>query len=107
MSLQVPDAVVTGDSLITYKSSVFAERGFCARCGTHIFHRPQDGPELAISAGLFSFADMYIAREICFDDKAVFYDFVANSERRTSASMAREWLPKLFRRRMARWLGRP
>ena len=105
MSLQVPNAEVTGDTLIVYKSSAFAERGFCAQCGSHIFHRPQDGPELAISAGLFEPDGQYIAREICFDDKPPFYEFVARSERRTTASMAREWLPRLIIRRIARWFS--
>ena len=103
MSFQVPEAEITGKPLAVYRSSAFAERGFCARCGSHIFHRPQDGPELAISAGLFDFRDQYIAREICFDDKPPFYEFVAESERRTTASMAREWLPRLLKRRVARW----
>lgn len=105
MSLQVPNAKISGDTLKIYRSSTLAERGFCARCGSHIFHRPQDGPESAISAGLFRFSDLYIAREICFDDKPPFYDFVANSERQTTANMAREWLPRLIRRRVARWLS--
>jgi len=105
MSLQAPRTIISGDSLIVYRSSVFAERGFCGACGTHIFHRPQDGPELAISAGLFPAAALHIAREIFFDAKPAFYRFVADSEKRSTASMAREWLPRLFWRRVMRYLG--
>ena len=106
MSLQVPDAVISGSELSVYRSSAFAERGFCRRCGTHIFHRPQDGPELAVSAGLFQSLDLHIAREIFFDAKPAFYRFVADSEKRSSVSMAREWLPRLLHRRVGRWLGK-
>jgi hypothetical protein len=106
MSLQAPDAVISGDALAVYRSSAFAERGFCRFCGTHIFHRPQDGPELAVSAGLFRSDDFHIAREIFFDLKPAFYRFVADSEKRSSTSMAREWLPRLLVRRMGRWLGK-
>lgn len=104
MSLQVPGAVITGGELTVYRSSAFAERGFCRRCGTHIFHRPQDGPELAVSAGLFQSAGLHIAREIFFDAKPAFYRFVADSTKRSGASMAYEWLPRLLRRRAGRWL---
>ncbi|MCC2978474.1 GFA family protein [Sphingomonas sp. PL-96] len=105
MALQVPGAVISGDDLAVHRSSVFAERGFCRRCGTHIFHRPQEGPELAISAGLFPTSGLHIAREIFFDAKPPFYRFVAESEKRSGASMAREWFPRLLYRRMGRWLG--
>ena len=106
MSLQVPGASVDGETLTVFRSSAFAERGFCHVCGTHIFHRPQDGPELAISAGLFPDNGMHIAREIFSDAKPPFYRFVADSEERTTASMAIEWLPKLIWRRAIRLLKR-
>ncbi len=38
---------ISGETLAVFGSSDFAERGFCTRCGTHIFHRPKDGPKLA------------------------------------------------------------
>jgi hypothetical protein len=95
MALQSPGAVIAGECLQVYKSSSFAERGFCGRCGTHIFHRPRLGSELAVSAGLFMAADSYIAREIFIDAKPPFYRFEADSTRITTAQMALEWLPKL------------
>lgn len=104
MSLQAPGSTVTGDHLVVYRASRFAERGFCGRCGTHIFHRPQDGPELAVSAGLFSIETLHVAREIFFDAKPPFYRFEAVSEKRSTGSMAREWIPRLLWRRLkTRW----
>ena len=102
MSLQVPGAVIAGDSLTIFRSSAFAERGFCRVCGTHIFHRPQDGPELAVSSGLFPSDHLHIAREIFSDAKPPFYRFVAESEKRSTISMGMEWLPKLIWRRAKR-----
>ena len=106
LSLQVPNAVISGDSLTIFRSSAFAERGFCRTCGTHIFHRPQDGPELAVSSGLFASDRFYIAREIFSDAKPPFYRFDANSEKRSTTSMAMEWLPKLVWRRAKRFFAR-
>ena len=106
MALQVPEAKVEGDSLTVFPSSGFAERGFCRTCGSHIFHRPIDGPELAISAGLFDDPDQSVAREIFVDNQPRHYRFEGVEIRRTSASMAREWLPKIVKRRVLRWFGR-
>lgn len=96
MALQVPDAVVSGDTLAIFKSSSFAERGFCSRCGSHIFHRPAQGPELAVSAGLFDDKQQFIDREIFVDSQPPHYGFENRGSRRTAFSMAVEWLPKLI-----------
>jgi len=95
MALQAPGAVIDGGCLKVYKSSSFAERGFCARCGTHIFHRPRLGSELAVSAGIFKATDFYVAREIFIDAKPPFYRFKADSMKTTRARMILEWFPKL------------
>lgn len=107
MAIQVPEAVISGEGLTRYASSRFAERGFCKDCGTHIYHRPKDGPELAISAGLFEDPDMFVAREIFADSNPPFYRFEANSIKRSGLSMAFEWGPKLLWRTLASWWRRP
>ncbi len=105
LSFQVPSAVVSGKTLRVFRSSPFAERGFCETCGTHIFHRPQDGPELAVNSGLFPPDSLYIAREIFADTKPAYYPFAADSVRRSTNSMAAEWLPKLLWRRLRKLAG--
>jgi hypothetical protein len=100
MALQVPGARIEGDMLRVYAATAFAERGFCRVCGAHIFHRPKDGPELAVSAGLFDADGLHVAREIFIDRKPPWYRFVADSVKRTEASMIREWLPRIIWRRV-------
>ncbi len=100
MAVQVPGSEITGETLVVYRSSSFAERGFCGRCGSHVFHRPRQGPELAISAGLLENPDFRIAREIFDDARPPFYRFEADSVKRSGLSMALEWLPKLIGRRL-------
>ena len=103
MSLQAPpETQIDGSALTVFRSSWAAERGFCGKCGSHIFHRPQDGPELAVSVGLFDGSEFQIAREICHDTKPPFYRFDANSERSSSAALALRWLPRLVWRRLSR-----
>lgn len=105
MALQVPGARIVGETLRVYAATAFAERGFCSVCGAHIFHRPKDGPELAVSAGLFDADGLYVAREIFIDRKPLWYRFVADSEKRTEASMIREWLPRIIWRKLVRVFG--
>jgi len=106
MAVQAPGSAITGDTLAVYSSSQFAERGFCSRCGSHIFHRPKDGPELAISAGLLPDGQFTITREIFHDAKPLWYRFDAKSHKRGGLGMALEWGPKLAWRRLARlWRG--
>ncbi|KPF76497.1 hypothetical protein IP78_13160 [Brevundimonas sp. AAP58] len=100
MAVQVPGSEITGETLVVYRSSSFAERGFCGRCGSHVFHRPRQGPELAISTGLLENPDFRIAREIFDDARPPFYRFEADSVKRSGLSMALEWLPKLIGRRL-------
>lgn len=77
--------------------------GFCGVCGAHIFHRPKDGPELAVSAGLFDADGLHVAREIFIDHKPPWYRFVADSVKRSEASMIREWLPRIIWRKIAKF----
>lgn len=104
-ALQVPGSNISGP-VATFRASRFAERGFCATCGSHIFHRPVDGPELAVAAGLFDDRQFVIAREICVDRQPPNYDIGGTTDRRTTSSLMREWGPKLLWRRLRRALGR-
>lgn len=106
MAIQAPEAEISGEMLKVYQSSAFAERGFCETCGSVIFHRPQDGPERAISAGLFDPQGLVLAFEICTDKQPDFYDFKPAPKRQTTASVAMQWGPKLIARRLKRLLGR-
>jgi hypothetical protein len=107
MSIQAPsDTQIDGANLKVFRSSWAAERGFCGRCGSHIFHRPQDGPELAVSVGLFDEEHFHIGREICHDAKPPYYRFEADGERSSSAVLAVEWLPRLVWRRLLRTFRR-
>ncbi|MBX7535824.1 GFA family protein [Qipengyuania sp. GH1] len=100
MAVQAPDATVEGDTLEVFRSSPFAERGFCARCGSAIFHRPQDGPELAVSAGLFKPDDFSLSFQICTDRKPAFYTISEKTAVMTSRQLALRWAPKLLARRL-------
>jgi len=59
-----------------YASSEWAERGFCARCGTHLFYRLKEGGFYAVSAGLFKEAENWpFALQVFIDEKPDNYHF--------------------------------
>ena len=105
MAIQSPEATIEGDTLEVFRSSAFAERGFCARCGSAIFHRPQDGPELAVSAGLFKPDDFSLSFQICNDRKPAFYSISEETPVMTSRQLALRWAPKLLARRLLKIAG--
>lgn len=65
----------------TYASSEWAERGFCAQCGTHLFYRLAKGDFYAVSAGLFAESGNWpFELQVFVDEKPDNYRF-ANATR--------------------------
>jgi hypothetical protein len=64
------------DSLAVYPSSDWAERGFCRRCGTHLFYRLKEGPHYAVPVGLLDGGVPWrLTQQIFIDEKPQFYTF--------------------------------
>ena len=48
------DVEIEGEEHVTtFDSSEWAERGFCSKCGTHLYYRLKQSGETIVSAGLF------------------------------------------------------
>lgn len=59
-----------------YRSSDWAERGFCASCGTHLFYHLLPTNEYMMSAGIFGDeVDFNLSSQVFFDEKPDFYQF--------------------------------
>ena len=60
----------------TYRSSDWAERGFCPSCGTHLFYHLIPANEYILSAGLFNDDTHFEMRsQIFIDHKPDHYEF--------------------------------
>lgn len=85
----VTDPDIEGaEHVVRYASSDWAGRGFCGRCGTHLyyFYKPRAGYSFA--AGLFEGADGFdLAEEIFIDEKPGYYKFAGERERLTGAEV--------------------
>lgn len=78
------------DHLAVYGSSDWAERGFCQKCGTHLFYRLKHQLHYALPVGLLEEGpDWDFKTEIFIDEKPGFYSF-ANPTREMTGKEAFE-----------------
>lgn len=79
----------TGEGHIgVYESSDWAERGFCKRCGTHLFYRLKAGGFHALPLGLFNDAQgLTLEQEVFIDAKPEGYVFAGEREKLTGEQL--------------------
>jgi len=76
------------DHVVRYRSSDWAERGFCGRCGSSLFYRYLPLGTYGFTAGLFpDDALLPLAEEIFIAEKPAYYAFDADSEKLTGAEV--------------------
>lgn len=89
-------AVDCGDSLKfadeklvkRYQSSEWAERGFCASCGTHLFYYLIPGNQYHLPAGLLDIQLRYtFTHQIFIDEKPEYYSFSNETKNMTGAEV--------------------
>ena len=69
-----------------YASSAWADRGFCAECGTSIFYHLKDPGMYIMATGCFDDAEQFsLAGEISVDEKPSGYNFAGEHSRLTGA----------------------
>lgn len=83
------DAEFEGEENITvYNSSEWAERGFCSKCGSHLFYRLKQGGFYAIPVGLFQDSEEWaLDHQIFIDEKPSFYSFANETKNLTGAEV--------------------
>ncbi len=79
------------DAVCVYSSSEWAERGFCSKCGTHLFFKHKGESKLFIPVGLFNDVDDFdFRRQIFIDRKPDYYCFANQTLEVTEAGEAIE-----------------
>jgi len=80
-----PEHVSFEGPVARYRSSSFAERTWCERCGTHLWFR-DDGKDYELSPGIFDDArDVPLIREVYIDRAFACVPFAGDHERVTRA----------------------
>jgi hypothetical protein len=78
----------------TYSSSDWAERGFCKRCGTHLFYRLKLDGQYALPVGLFDDGPGWVlAEQIFIDEKPSFYEFANQTKNLTGEEVFAAYAP--------------
>jgi hypothetical protein len=83
------------DSITVFDSSAWAERGFCSRCGTHLFYRIKQSQQYHMPAGLFEDHDHFVfEHQVFIDEKPAYYSFSNETKDMTGAEIFAMYAPK-------------
>jgi hypothetical protein len=72
-----------------HTSSDWAERGFCAQCGSHLFYRLKDHSFYGIPVGLLTDNGQLwaLTMEVFIEEKPSFYSFAGDTRKLTGAEL--------------------
>jgi hypothetical protein len=86
--------ITDASNLGIYKSSEWAERGFCKRCGSVLFYRLVAQDYYAVSAEAFDDRkDFAFASQIFIDEKPPYYEFANKTHNMTGAEVFAAFAP--------------
>lgn len=69
------------DAITVFNSSDWAERGFCSKCGTHLFYRIKETGQTIIPVGIFPADEtLQFTRQVFIDKKPHYYSFAEKTE---------------------------
>lgn len=83
------------ENITRFESSGWAERGFCSKCGTHLFYFLKPMSAYMMTAGTFDDQTAFkLASEIFIDGKPDGYAFAGDHPRLTEAETLAKFAPK-------------
>lgn len=84
---------IEGEDRITrFRSSEWAERGFCGSCGSNLFYHYIPLGTYSFAAGLFADDALEpLSEEIFIDEKPPYYAFAGDSRKMTGAEVMAEY----------------
>ena len=96
MGIEVDNILINGD-VTWFKSSEWAERGFCGTCGSTLFWRLQSGAHITLTAGTLEdqSAVKTIKEHIFVDHQPCYYEFKGDAPRKTGTEAISEAMANL------------
>ncbi len=80
------------ENITVYNSSEWAERGFCKKCGSHLFYRLKEVKDHQIPAGLFENQESFnFNLQVYIDRKPSFYNFANKTLEMTEAEVIEKY----------------
>lgn len=95
MEVNCEEATFEGEEYISrIRSSEWAERGFCAKCGSNLFYHIIESADYQISAGLFGEqSKLNFSLQVFTDSKPPFYEFANETKMMTGAEVVAAFAP--------------
>ena len=80
---------IEGEENITvFNSSAWADRGFCKKCGTHLFYRLKESGQHMIPVGLFEDGEgLVFDNQVFIDEKPDYYEFANETKTLTGKEL--------------------
>ncbi len=89
-----PVAFEGEEHIVRYRSSEWAERGFCGICGSNLFYKIVESELHIMAAGLLDDqSDLTLDSQIFIDEKPGFYDFANQTSTMTGAEVFAKFAP--------------
>jgi len=87
--------IIDGEEFVSiYDSSEWAERGFCSKCGTHLFYRLKQGQQHMVPVGLFDDDEQLVFEsQVFIDSKPSYYEFSNSTKNMTGAELFAKYAP--------------
>jgi hypothetical protein len=83
------------EHISVFSSSEWAERGFCQKCGTHLFYRLKQEEHYAIPVGIFDGSGEWrLAEQIFIEQKPSFYSFTEKTKNLTGEEVFAQYSEK-------------
>ncbi|MBE9216826.1 GFA family protein [Plectonema cf. radiosum LEGE 06105] len=81
------------ENISVFDSSEWAERGFCCKCGTHLFYRLKQQQYYAVPVGLLDDDENFVLeKQIFIDQKPQFYSFANQTQNMTGEQVFAQFL---------------
>ncbi len=82
------------ENISVFDSSKWAERGFCNKCGSHLFYRLKESKQYIMAVGLFDDDKLFVFdHQVFIDEKPSFYRFENETNDMTGAEMFAKYAP--------------
>ncbi|NEP20373.1 MAG: hypothetical protein F6J97_26420 [Leptolyngbya sp. SIO4C1] len=80
---------ISGESSVAaYPTTAWATRGFCSRCGTHLYIRVNQSGRYILPAGLFALdSELEFDHQIFVDKRPGYYHFANETREQTGAEV--------------------
>jgi hypothetical protein len=82
------------ENIGVYQSSEWAERGFCQKCGSHLFYKLKQNNQYFMPVGLFDNSQgLIFEHQVFIEEKPEYYSFANETKNMTGAELFAQFAP--------------